>query len=120
MTKPKDIGGTINEVQVKRVGKRMPDAALIQRVAEMFSTLGDPTRARILFALSLSELCVHDLAVLLAMTLSAVSHQLRLLRHLGLVKYRKAGRLAYYSLDDEHASALLAQALEHVAHTRRT
>jgi len=107
---------SVNEVQVKRVQKQMPDATTLQQVADIFATLGDPTRARIVFALSKSELCVCDLAVLLNMTLSAVSHQLRILRHLGLVKFRKTGRMAYYSLDDEHASELLAQALQHVEH----
>jgi ArsR family transcriptional regulator len=95
----------------------MPDATTLHQVADIFATLGDPTRARIVFALSQSELCVCDLAVLLNMTLSAVSHQLRILRHMGLVKFRKMGRMAYYSLDDEHASELLAQALEHVEHS---
>lgn len=107
---------SVNEVQVRRVQRQMPDAATLHQVADIFATLGDPTRARIVFALSQSELCVCDLAVLLNMTLSAVSHQLRILRHLGLVKFRKMGRMAYYSLDDEHASELLAQALEHVEH----
>ncbi len=111
---------SINEVQVKRVQKHMPDSATLQQVVDIFSTLGDPTRARIVFALSKAELCVCDLAVLLGMTISAVSHQLRVLRHLGLVKYRKQGRLAHYSLDDEHASGLLTQALEHVEHSNRS
>ena len=111
---------SVNEVQVKRVQKQMPDAATLYQVADIFATLGDPTRARIVFALSKAELCVCDLAVLLGMTLSAVSHQLRVLRHLGLVKYRKEGRMAYYSLDDEHASGLLTQALAHVIHEHVT
>ncbi len=106
----------VNEVQVRRVQKQMPDPTMVERVTEVFATLSDPTRARIVFALSKAELCVCDLAMLLGMTVSAVSHQLRVLRHLGLVKYRKEGRLAYYSLDDEHASGLLAQALQHVEH----
>jgi ArsR family transcriptional regulator len=107
---------SINEVQVKRVQKQMPDLETIHQVAEIFGMLSDPTRARIVFALSKAELCVCDVATLLGMTISAVSHQLRVLRHLGLVKYRKQGRMAYYSLDDEHASTLLTQALEHVSH----
>lgn len=111
---------SVNEVQVRRVQKQMPDPTTLHQVADIFATLGDPTRARIVFALSQAELCVCDLAVLLNMTLSAVSHQLRILRHLGLVKFRKMGRMAYYSLDDEHASELLAQALEHVEHGIRS
>lgn len=110
----------INQVQVKRVQKQMPDLATVNRVAEIFASLSDPTRARIVFALSKAELCVCDVAALLGMTVSAVSHQLRVLRHLGLVKYRKQGRMAYYSLDDEHASALLTQALEHITHEHVT
>ena len=110
----------VNEVQVKRVQKQMPDAATIHQVTDMFASMSDPTRTKIVFALSKAELCVCDLATLLEMTLSAVSHQLRILRHLGLVKYRKEGRMAYYSLDDEHANALLTQALEHVIHEHVT
>lgn len=107
---------SINQAQVKRVQKRLPALTTIYQVTEIFASLSDPTRARIVFALSQAELCVCDVAALLGMTLSAVSHQLRVLRQLGLVKYRKQGRRAYYSLDDEHASALLTQALEHVRH----
>lgn len=107
---------SVNEVRVRQVQKQMPDSAMLHQVADIFATLGDPTRAKIVIALSKAELCVCDLAVLLGMTISAVSHQLRLLRHLGLVKYRKVGRLAYYSLDDEHASELLTQALQHARH----
>lgn len=110
---------SVNEVQVKRVQRQMPDAGTLDQVAGIFATLGDPTRAKIVFALSRVELCVCDLAVLLHMTISAVSHQLRILRHLGLVKFRKMGRMADHSLDDEHASGLLTQALEHVEHSSR-
>ena len=118
MPKAKDVCEIVyvNEVQVKRVQKLMPDPATVNQVTEIFASLSDPTRARVLFALSKAELCVCDIAALLDMSISAVSHQLRVLRHLGLVKYRKEGRMAYYSLDDEHASALLTQALEHVSH----
>ncbi len=110
----------VNEVQVKRVQKLMPDPATVNQVTEIFASLSDPTRARIVFALTKAELCVCDVATLLGMSVSAVSHQLRVLRHLGLVKYRKEGRMAYYSLDDEHASALLTQALQHVFHEHTT
>lgn len=122
MSKAKDVCEIVyvNEVQVKRVQKQMPDSATVNQVTEIFASLSDPTRARIVFALSKAELCVCDVAALLGMSVSAVSHQLRVLRHLGLVKYRKAGRMAYYSLDDEHASALLTQALDHVLHEHAT
>jgi ArsR family transcriptional regulator len=85
-------------------------------MAETFRALGDPTRVRILHALSGRELCVCDLAALLDMTSSAVSHQLRLLRHLRLVRPRKAGRMVYYSLDDDHVVDLFQRCLEHVTH----
>ena len=118
MPKAKDVCDIlyVNEAQVKRVQKQMPEPETVNQVTEIFASLADPTRARIVFALSKAELCVCDVATLLDMTVSAISHQLRVLRHLGLVKYRKQGRMAYYSLDDEHASGLLAQALQHVTH----
>ena len=122
MPKAKDVCEIVyvNEVQVKRVQKLMPDPPTVNQVTGIFASLSDPTRARVLFALSKAELCVCDVAALLGMSVSAVSHQLRVLRYLGLVKYRKEGRMAYYSLDDEHASALLTQALEHVTHEHAT
>jgi len=86
-------------------------------LAETFKVLSDPTRVRILYALSRAELCVCDLSALLGMRESAVSHHLRLLRALKLVKYRKEGRMAYYSLDDEHIERLFRQGLEHIRET---
>jgi ArsR family transcriptional regulator len=83
-------------------------------LAETFRTLGDPTRVRMLDALSQSELCVCDLATLIGMTESAVSHQLRLLRNLRLVKARREGRMVFYSLDDRHIITLFRQGLRHV------
>ncbi len=105
-----------NTMQIKSVQEQMPDSATLLQVAEILAALAVPTRARIVFALAQAELCVCDLAALLGMTVSAISHQLRLLRRIGLVKYRKEGRLAYYSLDDEHASGILTQVLDHVKH----
>ena len=85
-----------------------------QRLAETFKALGDPTRAKIVHLLDRGELCVCDIQEILEMSQSAVSHQLRVLRNLRLVKYRKAGRAVYYSLDDEHITALFDQCLKHV------
>jgi ArsR family transcriptional regulator, lead/cadmium/zinc/bismuth-responsive transcriptional repressor len=90
---------------------RDDDAAAL---AETFKALGDVTRVRMLDALSRAELCVGDLAELLGSSESAVSHQLRLLRSLRLVRARRDGRLVYYSLDDDHIVGLFAQGLEHV------
>lgn len=84
-------------------------------LAETFRVLGDVTRVRILDALATGELCVCDLASLLGLTESAVSHQLRLLRGLRLVRSRRDGRMVFYTLDDQHIVSLFAQALEHVA-----
>jgi DNA-binding transcriptional ArsR family regulator len=100
--------------RVADVQRRMPGEAGFRHLAEIFSAMGDPTRLRILFALANQELCVCDLAALLGVSVSAVSHQLRLLRGLRLVKFRREGRLAYYSLDDHHVSVLLEMGLEHV------
>lgn len=104
----------INEKSVKAVQKAMVGDAVAEALAETFKVLSDPTRVKILFALSKAELCVCDLSALLGMNDSAVSHHLRLLRTLKLVKYRREGRMAYYSLDDEHIEKLFQQGLEHV------
>ncbi|MCK4260945.1 MAG: winged helix-turn-helix transcriptional regulator [Halanaerobiales bacterium] len=87
-----------------------------QHLAEIFKTLGDPTRIKIIHVLSQTELCVCDLAKLLQMSQSAISHQLRVLRNNRLVKYRKEGRTVFYSLDDEHILCLFNQGLSHVLH----
>lgn len=89
-----------------------PDA--VQGLAETFSALGDPTRVRILDALSHGELCVCDLAAVLGLSQSAVSHQLRLLRGIRLVKPRREGRIVFYSLDDQHIISIFKQTLQHV------
>ena len=93
---------------------RLLGDASVAALAETFRALGDTTRVRILDALSRAELCVHDLAELLGLTQSAVSHQLRLLRGMRLVRTRRAGRLVFYALDDDHIVKLVAQGLEHV------
>jgi ArsR family transcriptional regulator, lead/cadmium/zinc/bismuth-responsive transcriptional repressor len=91
-------------------------ASLAQSTAGWFDTLADPTRARILHALSLApELCVGDLALLLDLSVSALSHQLGLLRVRGVVTRRKSGRIAYYALADEHVRHVLADALAHAS-----
>ena len=87
-----------------------------QQVADIFKLLGDTTRVKMLHALSKRELCVCDLAAVVEMGQSAVAHQLRLLRSARLVKYRKEGKMAWYSLDDEHIGSLLLQCIEHVRH----
>jgi ArsR family transcriptional regulator, lead/cadmium/zinc/bismuth-responsive transcriptional repressor len=93
---------------------RLMSAGAVRDVADTFRILGDPTRIRILDALSGGELCVCDIASLAAISESAVSHQLRLLRGMRLVKSRRAGRLVFYALDDQHIIELLRQAHTHV------
>lgn len=83
-------------------------------LAELFKIFGDPTRIRILYALSERELCVQDIADALSMTQSAISHQLRILKHSALVKFRREGKTIYYSLADDHVATIMAQGLEHV------
>ena len=99
---------------VARVREGMLSEREFLSLAELFKAPGDFTRVRILFALSIHELCVCALAEVLAMSQSAISHQLRLLRAAKLVRYRKEGKNVYYSLDDDHVRALLLQGLEHV------
>jgi ArsR family transcriptional regulator, lead/cadmium/zinc/bismuth-responsive transcriptional repressor len=93
-------------------------ARTVEALAETFRVLGDPTRVRILDALSAGELCVCDIASLVGISESAVSHQLRLLRGMRLVRPRRAGRLVYYAVDDQHILELLRQTSTHVEESR--
>ena len=86
----------------------------LYRLADLFKVFGDPTRIRILYVLSVEELCVQDIADRLSMTQSAISHQLRVLKQMELVKYRREGKTVFYSLADSHVSTILAQGLDHV------
>ena len=99
---------------VDKVNAKMEAEETLFQLADFFKALGDSTRVRILHALSFSELCVCDLASILNMSSSAVSHQLRVLRGQKIVKYRKEGKNAIYSLDDSHVATLLEQGLRHV------
>ncbi|MFQ5342466.1 MAG: ArsR/SmtB family transcription factor [Anaerolineae bacterium] len=92
------------------------DGPTAMKLAETFKALSDPTRVRIISALSHAELCVHDIAATLDMTHSAISHQLRTLRELRLVKFRREGRHIYYTLDDEHIQDLFRMGLDHILH----
>ena len=104
----------VDPERVRRVHARQTDETTVQRLADTFATLSDPTRLRIVEALSHEELCVGDLSAALGLSQSSTSHHLRNLRNLRLVKHRRAGRLVYYSLDDDHIVRLFAQGLEHV------
>jgi DNA-binding transcriptional ArsR family regulator len=99
---------------VRKVKTSIPAERSLYRLADFFRVFGDFTRMKILFALFSSEMCVYDIAALLEMQQSAVSHQLRVLKQAGLVKYRKAGKVVYYSLEDEHVQEMFQLALVHL------
>jgi ArsR family transcriptional regulator, lead/cadmium/zinc/bismuth-responsive transcriptional repressor len=108
----------LDPARVAALKRRLLNDGSAAALAETFKLLGDPTRVRMLDALSRSELCVCDLAGLLRLSESAVSHQLRLLRGMRLVRPRRAGRMVFYALDDQHIVGLFEQGLEHVEERR--
>lgn len=99
---------------IEEVQNQMPEEELLYDLAELFKVFGDSTRVKILYALYDKELCVCDIALLLGMTQSAISHQLRVLKQSHLVKYRREGKTVFYSLADDHVHTILAQGMEHV------
>jgi len=108
-------GGVLDAARARRIRRDLLGAEAAHEVAETFSMLGDPTRARILQALSLEELCVSDLSALLEVSQSAASHQLRLLRDRRLVAVRRVGRHTFYRLRDEHIRTLVDMGVSHAA-----
>ncbi len=104
----------IHEEIVNTVRDKMPLEENLYDLAELFKVFGDTTRIKILWALTESEMCVCDIAVLLNMTQSAISHQLRVLKQTRLVKNRKDGKVVYYSLDDAHVKQIFDQGLIHI------
>lgn len=104
----------VDDVRVGEAKRAAKSPGAVMDLAETFKVLGDPTRVRIAWALAHAELCVCDLAALVGASQSAVSHSLRALRQLRLVTYRKAGKIAYYRLDDRHIADLLADGFRHV------
>jgi len=104
----------IHEDIVQKIKSQMlPDETLFD-LAELFKVFGDSTRIKILWALEKEEMCVCDIAVLLNMTQSAISHQLRVLKQANLVRYRRDGKVVYYSLNDDHVKTIFDQGLAHV------
>lgn len=103
-----------NKNVIESIDKNLPDIDVLYDLAELYRLFGDSTRIRILYALSSGELCVCDIADVLKMTSSAISHQLRLLKSAGLVKYRRDGKTCLYSLADDHVEAIINQGLEHI------
>lgn len=104
----------------KEIVQKVKEASLeeddVQKLSSIFKAFGDPTRLKILHCLKQSEMCVCDISAILEMSQSAISHQLRVLRNLRLVKHRKEGKNVYYSLDDEHIFRILDEGLEHIRH----
>ncbi|MBJ6363617.1 ArsR/SmtB family transcription factor [Paenibacillus sp. GCM10012307] len=105
-----------NELDLGKIKGNLISPSTALEVSDWFKALGDPTRVKIIHALLQSEMCVHDLTQVLEMGQSAVSHQLRLLRNVRMVKRRKVGKTVYYSVDDDHVEEIFGQTLQHVKH----
>ena len=103
-----------HEDVVEKVRRELPGEDTLYDLTELFRIFGDSTRVRILYVLFESEMCVCDLAELLGMTQSAISHQLRVLKQMKLVKNRREGKTVYYSLADRHIQAIISQGMEHI------
>jgi len=108
-------GTYVDRERVERVRATMVSDDRFGDLANTFKAIGDLTRTKILYVLGREELCVGDLATLLGMTQSAISHQLRLLRTLKLVRHRRVGKVTYYALDDDHIGNLMLEGFKHVA-----
>ena len=104
----------VHEEIVNQVNENMPDEEILYDLAELFKIFGDSTRIRILYALFESEMCVCDIAQLLGMTQSAISHQLRVLKQMKLVTNRREGKTVFYSLADGHIRTIINQGMEHI------
>jgi len=105
----------IHEDRIEAVKKDKPTEEMVYDLAELFKVFGDVTRVKIIYALLEREMCVCDIAALLGMTQSAISHQLRVLKQGRLVKHRKDGKVVYYSLDDDHIKHIIDQGLTHIS-----
>ena len=105
----------IHEDTVTQIREKMPQEETLYDLAELFKVFGDSTRIKILWALDEAEMCVCDIAFLLNMTQSAISHQLRVLKQAELVKSRREGKIVFYSLEDEHVKQIFDQGLIHIS-----
>ena len=110
-----DAGTFVHKEHVSAARKAIHDADTLEGLSETFKVLGDVTRLKICLALARQELCVGDIAALLSVSDSAVSHQLRIMKTMRLVKYRKEGKMTYYMLDDEHIEDLIRLGVRHVS-----
>jgi ArsR family transcriptional regulator len=109
----------IHEDTVNQVREKMPQEENLYDLAELFKVFGDSTRIKILWALDEAEMCVCDIAFLLNMTQSAISHQLRVLKQAELVKSRREGKIVFYSIEDEHVKQIFDQGLIHILEERK-
>lgn len=109
-------GHSVSPSTIKKLRNSLESEDSIYRLSSMFQALSDPTRLNIIYTLSKSPLCVHDIANVLEMSQSSISHHLRVLRDNGLVKFRRKGKMVIYSVDDEHVLTLFNKGLEHVKH----
>jgi ArsR family transcriptional regulator len=104
----------VNEEMLKTIDEKMPPEEELQDLAEFYKVFGDATRLKILYVLLSTEMCVYDIAAVLGMSQSAISHQLRVLKQLDLVKNRREGKTIFYSLADAHIVTILSQGLDHI------
>ena len=108
----------IHQDVVDKTIKKMPEEDIFNKLAEFFKILGDTTRVKILFALDQNEMCVCDIANVLGMSKSSISHQLGTLRRSGIVKCRKSGKEVFYMLDDNHVKEVFEIGIEHIEHKK--
>lgn len=111
---PVEINGEVHKDLVESICADMPDIDLLYDLAELYRIFADSTRIRILYVLFEKEVCVCDIATILNMTVSAVSHQLRVLRNAHLVRFRRGGKTCFYSLADDHVKTIIGQGIEHI------
>lgn len=104
----------IHEELVNEINRTMPKEEVLYDLAEIFKVFGDTTRIKILYSLFKNEMCVCDISAIVGVSRSAISHQLRLLKQSKLVRYRKEGKVVYYSLDDEHIKSIFNAGLAHI------
>lgn len=104
-----------HEDVIINVRQKLPSDEKLYQLADFYRVFGDSTRIKILYVLLQSEMCVYDIASLLGMTQSAISHQLRVLKQMQLVKFRKEGKIVFYSLSDSHIENILSQGMEHIS-----
>lgn len=104
----------LTEELIEKIDEKMPPEEEMQDLADFFKVFGDPTRLKILNVLLCSEMCVYDIAAVLGMSQSAISHQLRVLKQMDLVKNRREGKTIFYALADTHISTILSQGLDHI------